>query len=108
LLVLLFAMAVTAAFLPLAGSIWQLAVTLLVAGFTIAPTLITAFALVEDLVPAELLTEGLAIENTGLALGVTLGGALGGPLIDDLGAQHAFALSAAGAIAAFVLAVLLR
>lgn len=108
LLVLLFAMAVTAAFLPLAGSIWQLAVTLLVAGFTIAPTLITAFALVEDLVPAALLTEGLAVENTGLALGVTLGGSIGGPLIDDLGAQHAFALSSAGAAAAFLLAVLLR
>jgi len=108
LLVLLSAMAVTAVFLPLAGSVWQLAVTLLVAGFTIAPTLITAFALVEDLVPAALLTEGLAVENTGLALGVTLGGAVGGPLIDDLGAQHAFVLSSAGAIAAFVLAVLLR
>jgi MFS family permease len=108
LLVLLFTMAVTAAFLPFAGSMWQLAVTLLVAGFTIAPTLITAFALVEELVPAELLTEGLAVENTGLALGVTLGGAIGGPLIDDLGAQHAFILSTAGAAAAFVLAVLLR
>jgi MFS family permease len=108
LLVLLLAMAVTAAFLPLADSLWQLAVTLLVAGFSIAPTLITAFALVEDLVPAELLTEGLAIENTGLALGVTLGGAVGGPLIDDLGAQHAFVLSSAGAAAAFVLAVVLR
>jgi predicted MFS family arabinose efflux permease len=108
LLVLLFAMAVTAAFLPFAGSLWQLAVTLLVAGFTIAPTLITAFALVEELVPAALLTEGLAVENTGLALGVTLGGALGGPLIDDLGAERAFALSSAGAAAAFALAVLLR
>lgn len=108
LLVLLCAMAITAAFLPLAGSIWQLAVTLLVAGFTIAPTLITAFALVEDLVPAALLTEGLAVENTGLALGVTLGGSIGGPLIDDLGAQHAFLLSSAGAAAAFLVAVLLR
>lgn len=108
LLVLLFAMAVTAVFLPLAGSMWQLAVTLLVAGFTIAPTLITAFALVEDLVPAALLTEGLAVENTGLALGVTLGGSIGGPLIDDLGAQHAFLLSSAGAAAAFLLAVMLR
>ncbi len=108
LLVLLCAMAITAVFLPLAGSMWQLAVTLLVAGFTIAPTLITSFALVEDLVPAALLTEGLAVENTGLALGVTLGGSIGGPLIDDLGAQHAFVLSSAGAVAAFIVAVLLR
>jgi predicted MFS family arabinose efflux permease len=108
LLVLLFAMAVTAALLPLAGNMWVLAGLLLLAGFTIAPTLITAFALVEALVPAALLTEGLAVENTGLALGVTLGGAVGGPLIDDVGAQHAFVLSSVGAAAAFVLAALLR
>jgi MFS family permease len=108
LLVLLLAMAVTAALLPLSGSLWMLAGLLLLAGFTIAPTLITAFALVEALVPAALLTEGLAVENTGLALGVTLGGAVGGPLIDEFGAQHAYVLSSAGAVAAFLLAALLR
>lgn len=108
LLVLLFAMAATAALLPLAGNPFVLAGLLLLAGLTIAPTLITAFALVEALVPAALLTEGLAVENTGLALGVTLGSSIGGPLIDGLGAQHAYLLSSAGALAAFVLAVLLR
>jgi predicted MFS family arabinose efflux permease len=108
LLVSLFAMAVTAALLPLAGNLWLLAGLLLLAGFTIAPTLITAFALVEALVPAALLTEGLAVENTGLALGVTIGGSVGGPLIDDLGAEHAYLLSSAGALAAFLLAALLR
>jgi len=108
LLFLLFTMAVTAALLPLAGDLWVLGALLLLAGFTIAPTLITAFALVEDLVPAELLTEGLAVETTGLALGVTLGSSVGGPLIDDIGAQHAYLLSTGGAVAALVLAVVLR
>lgn len=108
LLILLCAMAVTAALLPLAGGLLVLAGLLLLAGFTIAPTLITAFALVEDLVPAALLTEGLAVENTGLALGVTLGSSIGGPLIDDVGAQHAYVLSSAGAAAALLLAVGLR
>jgi len=108
LLIMLTAMAVTAALLPLAGNVWVLAGFLLLAGFSIAPTLITAFALVEDLVPAALLTEGLAVENTGLALGVTLGSSIGGPLIDSVGAQHAYLLSAGGAWAALVLAVLLR
>jgi len=108
LLILLSAMAVTAALLPLADSLWLLAAFLLLAGFTIAPTLITAFALLEELVPAELLTEGLTVGTTGLALGVTLGSSVGGPLIDDLGAQHAYLLSTGGAVAAFVLAVLLR
>jgi predicted MFS family arabinose efflux permease len=108
LLILLSTMAVTAALLPLADSLWLLATFLLLAGFTIAPTLITAFALLEELVPADLLTEGLTVGTTGLALGVTLGSSVGGPLIDDLGAQHAYLLSTGGAVAAFVLAVLLR
>ncbi|HET9169081.1 MAG TPA: MFS transporter [Actinospica sp.] len=108
LLILLTSMAATAALLPFAGSMWLLAAFLLLAGFTIAPTLITAFALLEELVPAELLTEGLTVGTTGLALGVTLGSSVGGPLIDDLGAQHAYLLSTGGAVAALVLAVLLR
>jgi len=108
LLILLLAMAVTAALLPLAGSLWVLAGLLLLSGFTIAPTLITAFALLEELVPAELLTEGLTVGTTGLALGVTLGSSVGGPLIDDVGAQHAYLLSSGGATAALVLAVALR
>jgi predicted MFS family arabinose efflux permease len=101
-------MAVTAALLPLAGGFWLLSGLLLLAGFTIAPTLITAFALLEELVPPTLLTEGLTVGTTGLALGVTLGGSVGGPLIDDLGAQHAYLLSAGGALTSLVLAVLLR
>jgi MFS family permease len=108
LLITLSTMAVTAALLPLAGSLWLLAGFLLLAGFTIAPTLITAFALLEDLVPAHLLTEGLTVGTTGLAFGVTIGSSVGGPLIDDVGAQHAYLLSTGGAVAALVLALLLR
>ena len=108
LLILLAAMAVTAALLPLADSFWLLACLLLLAGLTIAPTLITAFALLEELIPTALLTEGLAVATTGTALGVTLGGSIGGPLIDDVGAQHAYLLSAGGALASLILALLLR
>jgi len=108
LLILLLSMAVTATLLPLADDLWQLAGFLLLAGFTIAPTLITAFALLEDLVPVELLTEGLTVGTTGLALGVTLGSAVSGPLIDAVGAQRAYLLSTGGAVAALVLAVAMR
>jgi len=101
-------MAVTAALLPLAEGLWMLAGLLLLAGFTIAPTLITAFALLEDLVPASLLTEGLTVGSTGVALGLTVGASVGGPLIDDLGAQHAYLLSSGGALVALIVAVLLR
>ena len=108
LLIFLTAMAVTAALLPLAEGLWMLAGLLLLAGFTIAPTLITAFALLEDLVPASLLTEGLTVGSTGVTLGLTVGASVGGPLIDDLGAQHAYLLSSGGALVALIVAVLLR
>jgi MFS family permease len=108
LLMFLTAMAVTAALLPLADGLWMLAGLLLLCGFSIAPTLITAFALLEDLVPAALLTEGLTVGTTGIAVGLTLGSSVGGPLIDGVGAQHAYLLSSGGALAALVLAVLLR
>ena len=108
LLMFLLAMAVTATLLPLANGLLVLAGLLLLAGFSIAPTLITAFALLEDLVPAQLLTEGLTVGTTGIAIGLTLGSSIGGPLIDAVGAQHAYLLSTGGAFAALVLAVLLR
>jgi len=81
---------------------------LFLSGFAISPSLITGFTLVEQLVPPARLTEGLATESTGLALGLTLGSGLAGPLIDDIGARGAYLLSAAGATSALLAAVLLR
>ena len=101
-------MAFTAALLPLAVNLWLLLILLFLSGFAISPSLITAFTLVEQLVPAARLTEGMATESTGLALGLTLGSGLAGPLIDDFGARGAYTLSAAGACAALLAAVLLR
>jgi predicted MFS family arabinose efflux permease len=48
------------------------------------------------------------VGTTGIAVGLTLGSSVGGPLIDDVGAQHAYLLSSGGAWAALIVAVLLR
>ncbi len=67
-----------------------LAVCAFVVGMGIAPTLITAFGLVERLVPTASLTEGLAWLLTGLNLGYGGGAALVGGIADAHGARTAF------------------
>ncbi|MFE6056157.1 MFS transporter [Kitasatospora sp. NPDC056446] len=77
---------------------------LLVAGIAISPTLITAMALVERLVPAAQLTEGMTWTTTGLALGVAAGSSAGGWVVDASGAAAGYwvplAAGALGVVAA--------
>ncbi|WP_327681325.1 MFS transporter [Kitasatospora sp. NBC_00458] len=63
---------------------------LLIAGIAISPTLITAMALVERLVPAAKLTEGMTWTTTGLALGVAVGSSAGGWVVDAAGAAAGY------------------
>ncbi|MFJ3218831.1 MFS transporter [Kitasatospora sp. NPDC086801] len=63
---------------------------LLVAGIAISPTLITAMALVERLVPAAQLTEGMTWTTTGLALGVAVGSSAGGWVVDAAGSAAGY------------------
>ncbi|MFI6447401.1 MFS transporter [Kitasatospora sp. NPDC050543] len=63
---------------------------LFLAGISISPTLITAMALVERLVPAAQLTEGMTWTTTGLALGVALGSSAAGWMVDAAGAPAAY------------------
>jgi MFS family permease len=79
---------------------------LFVAGFTIAPTLITASALTERMVPAHQLTEGLTWTSTGLAAGVSAGSAVAGPIIDGHGAAAGFVVLVVAAFAAVTAAAL--
>lgn len=97
------AMSLSVLGLPFIDSLPALALMFLVAGFAISPTLIAGFALVESLVKSEQLTEGLTYLTTGILLGVTLGTALAGRLIDSFGAARAFYLPVvSGAVAAAV------
>lgn len=70
-----------------------LAVCAFVVGLGIAPTLITAFGLIERIVPGPALTEGLAWLTTGLALGYGLGAASVGGIADAHGARVAFGVT---------------
>nr|BFE81579.1 hypothetical protein GCM10020093_041800 [Planobispora longispora] len=64
-----------AGFTPIAliGDVWVMAVALFVAGLAISPTIIAGYALIERLVPAHLLTEGMTWVSTAVGFGVALG-----------------------------------
>ncbi|MER7769740.1 MFS transporter [Kitasatospora sp. NPDC096140] len=85
------------------GGLIAAGAALLVAGVAISPTLISAMALVERLVPAAKLTEGMAWTTTGLALGVALGSSIGGWVVDASGAPAGYWVPlAAGALGVLV------
>ena len=87
-----------------------LAVALLVGivGLGIAPSLITGFGLVDKLVPAGVLTEGLSWIGTGLNFGYGFGAALAGVVADRHGAHVAFFTPITAGCVLVASAVLLR
>ncbi|WP_369359177.1 MFS transporter [Streptomyces sp. cg2] len=87
----------------LSGSLVLLAVTLFLAGLSIAPTMVTTMALVEEHVPRAQLTEGMTWTSTGLAVGVALGSSAAGWVVDAAGAARGYLVPlAAGVLAALV------
>ncbi|KHK61312.1 MFS transporter [Pseudomonas frederiksbergensis] len=93
------ATAITTLPLLLASNILGLSLAVFVAGLFFAPTLIVAMALVERIVPPARLTEGLTWLVTGLSIGVVIGAAGSGWLVDTFGARSGFWLAiAAGAV----------
>lgn len=100
-LLLLGGLATATTTLPLlfVGSIPALAVAVLVAGLFFAPTMIVAMSLVERLVPEHRLTEGMTWLLAGLNVGVALGAALSGQMVDKGGARAGFIVAlCAGAL----------
>ncbi|MFJ9037719.1 MFS transporter [Streptomyces sp. NPDC102406] len=97
------AMAVSMIPLQLVGNLAFLAVALFVAGLSIAPTMITTMALVEQHVPRAKLTEGMTWVSTGLAVGVALGSSAAGWVIDAAGAKAGYGVpGVSGAVAVVV------
>jgi MFS family permease len=88
----------------LVGNLWLLAAALFVSGLTIAPTMVSAMALVERLVPRAKLTEGMTWLSTGLTAGVAVGAGAAGRVIDARGASTAFVVPAVAAVAAVAVA----
>jgi MFS family permease len=93
-----------------ATSIPGLAWCTAIVGLGIAPTLIASFSLVDAIVPAPSLTEGLTWIGTGLSVGYGLGAAVVGSIADQHGAHAAFAVPFACSLVtgAFAVALYLR
>lgn len=89
---------------PLAPGTTVLAATAFGVGFTISPTLISGFGLVEELVPPAALTEGLTWASTGLGLGVALGSSTAGQVVDAGGARRAFVVTVVSGLLALAVA----
>ncbi|MFF9818011.1 MFS transporter [Streptomyces sp. NPDC014006] len=97
------AMGVSMIPLLLVGNLPFLAAALFLAGLSIAPTMITTMALIEEHVPRAHLTEGMTWVSTGLAVGVALGSSVAGWVIDSAGARAGYAVPAvSGAVAVAV------
>ncbi|WP_075258205.1 MFS transporter [Herbaspirillum camelliae] len=97
------ATAATTVPLLLVGSVAALAGAVLVAGLFFAPTMIVAMSLVERLVPEHRLTEGMTWLLAGLNVGVALGAAASGQVVDDGGARAGFTVAlCAGAVVLLV------
>lgn len=97
-------MTATATTLPWIDSEVLLAAALFLAGVGIAPTLISAFSLVERIVPATNVTEGLTWATTGLVIGFSMATWLAGRLVDGPGVTAAFSVAPASGLAAVVVA----
>lgn len=90
-------------------SLWALAAVMFVTGFAIAPTLINGNGLVQELVPARRLTEGLTWVGTSLGVGVSIGSSIAGARIDAEGSHGGFVVVVvAGACAAVATVASLR
>jgi MFS family permease len=90
-----------------AVNIGVLAACAFVAGLGIAPTLITAFGVIEQIVPGGSLTEGLAWLITGLSVGYGVGASLVGSIADAHGARTAFLVTIGAGLTMGALAIAL-
>lgn len=90
LLLLLMSLATAVLAPSLAGEIPLMYGAAALAGFVIAPTVITGYALVEPLVLPEVRTEAYTLLNGAVGLGIATGAAVAGQLVDAGGPAAAF------------------
>jgi len=93
------------ALLPLAGGLAGLAALLALAGAAIAPMLITAFTLVEGIVPAARLTEGLTWATLSVNLSYAGSTAVAGAVIGSAGVRAGAVVPIVASLAALLLVV---
>lgn len=93
--------AVTTLPMPFVGNLWALTLVIFLAGAAISPTFITGMSLIERLVPASQLTEGITYAMTGVGIGFAVGSSLAGWTIDAYGPSNGFWVAVAGGALAF-------
>jgi MFS family permease len=93
------------ALLPLAGGLVWLGALLALAGAAVAPMLITAFTLVEGIVPTPRLTEGLTWATLSVNLSYAGSTAVAGAVIGHAGARAGAAVPIVAGLAALLLVV---
>jgi predicted MFS family arabinose efflux permease len=77
----------------------------MLAGLFFAPTMIVAMSLVERVVPEQQLTEGMTWLLAGLNIGVAMGAAASGQMVDQGGASSGFMVALYAAALIVVLAL---
>jgi predicted MFS family arabinose efflux permease len=87
---------------------WLLMPFALIAGALIAPAMTSVALLVSALAPERYATEAFTWSSTAIVTGLGLGMAAGGGLAERYGANGAFALAAASALAGAAIALALR
>lgn len=92
--------------LLLADTVLVLTLTIFLSGIAVSPTFITAFGLVERLVPPTVLTEAITWVGTGIGIGMASGAFMAGWVVDTFGARNGFWLSVGAATAALLIIAL--
>lgn len=90
----------------LAPNVLPMGVFIFVAGLSIAPSAIASSTLIASAVPAAALTEGFAWTSASTVIGLALGTALAGLIIDHASAREAFLVSVAGGAIALLVCAL--
>lgn len=93
----------THAAVAIAGAPVTLALTLLLAGASIAPTFIVANSMLDGLAPAGTLTEAFTWTSTGMVAGVAVGSTVAGALADSVSPAAAMAVLGTGGLLAALL-----
>lgn len=101
-------LAVMVAPLPAAVTVAQLGGLLVLVGLAYAPSMISAYILLDDLAPAGTLTEAYTWLISANAGGVALGSALAGPVVEHAGIHWALAIAVVSAAVGLAIVVVRR
>lgn len=95
----------TATFWAMPG-LAALAVDIVISGVPLSAVLISGFSLVEKQAPAARRTEGMAVLTSAISVGVAVGSAAGGQVVDAAGARWGYVFAAACGAAAVLTCLL--